>query len=101
MLAWGSNPFQNSLTPLLRDPTTTLETIFTSAQFTNLLRQETADLVSFLSRDSVVARLLQYSLTDDLRDDDHFKLYQSLALMVLCGGKTGLQERLTSNRLLT
>jgi hypothetical protein len=100
MLAWGANPFQNSLTPLLRDQATKLETIFKSTQFNNLLRQETADVVAFLARDPIVERLLQYTLTEELVDSEQFKRYQSLALTVLCGGKAGLQEKISSNRLL-
>jgi hypothetical protein len=100
MIAWGANPFQNSLVPLLKNPETKLEVIFKNTQFTNLLRQETADVVAFLTRDSTMERLLQYSLTTELANEENARRFQSMALGILSAGSSRLADAVARNSLL-
>ena len=83
MFGWGANPFQNSLSPLLKDPNTPLEKIVLSQQFTNLYRQESNDVVEFLFREDVVTKLIQFALTKDLCHDPNFDKIERIALSVL------------------
>jgi hypothetical protein len=100
MIAWGANPFQNSLAPVLKNPDTKLETIFKNNQFLNLLRQETPDVVAFLSRDGIMSQLIQYALTTELSNGQNSKRFQSMAVAILSGGTSRLQDAISRNQIL-
>ena len=101
MFGWGANPFQNSLSPLLKDPNTPLEKIVLSQQFTNLYRQESNDVIDYLFKDKVVEKLIQFALTKDLVDDPNFDKIEKIALTVLSvRDKPKIEERISKCQIL-
>jgi hypothetical protein len=89
-----------TISSLINSPDTKLETVFKHSQFPNVLRQETSEIVRFLTCHANMSRLIRYALTTELWEEDPTKRFQMLSVAILSESTSKLKEQLSCNPLL-
>jgi hypothetical protein len=100
MHGWGTHPFQNSFSSLLKDPKTTLENVLRHQQFQTILRQESVDILDFLFRGDVVERMVEYAFTNQLKLEPDSHRFEMMCVGILSWEGQKIQERIATNSFL-
>jgi hypothetical protein len=80
---WGAgSPELDSIIALAEDESTPLETLLSDSSLLGALSYETESVVKFLSAPARLTRLLQWSLSEDFKDDPNYLKYTKTATRV-------------------